>query len=79
MVRVVYTFPAAKSASGDGEREASFELKVPESGNQPYEVVGARPKVDKEKIEKVVGRLNETREIGVLLKGMRALFAEQMK
>lgn len=64
---------------GEVEREASFEVKVPESGSLGYEVVSMRPRLEREKVDKVVGRLNETREIGVLLKGMRALFAEEMK
>jgi kinetochore protein Spc25, fungi type len=84
LVKVVYLFPAkaggAKSgAAADGTREAVFELKVPDSGSQPYEVVGVKPKLDGDRVDKVVRRLNETREIGVLLKGMRVLFAEEMK
>ena len=66
VIRVVY----------DLGEEAVFELSVPEGGG--YEVLGCRPKLEAEKVERVVERLNETREIGVLLKGMRALFREQM-
>ena len=77
LVRVVYMFPPMKA--DQTEREAAFELRVPESGSQPYEVVGVKPKLDAERVDKVVRRLNETREIGVLLKGMRGLFAEVMK
>ena len=77
-VRIVYVFPPARSGGG-GEREASLELKVPDSGSGGYEVVGVRPRLKGEDVERVVGKLNETREISTLLKGMRALFGEEMK
>ena len=35
--------------------------------------------VEKEKVERVVEKINETRELAVLLKGMRELFVEKMK
>ncbi|ETN46649.1 uncharacterized protein HMPREF1541_00835 [Cyphellophora europaea CBS 101466] len=81
-VKVIYSFPAGKGTKGEGEggeREAVFELKVPETGTAGYEVVYMKPRLEREKVEKVVDKLNETREIGVLLKGMRGLFAEEMK
>lgn len=83
-VKVIYSFPVAakgpKAETGEeAERECVFELKVPESGGGGYEVVYMKPRLEREKVDKVVQRLNDTREIGVLLKGMRALFAEEMK
>lgn len=82
-VKVIYSFPASKGGhktdNQAAERDAVFELKVPESGSGGYEVVYAKPRLDNEKVEKVVDKLNDTREIGVLLKGMRALFADEMK
>ncbi|RMZ82730.1 hypothetical protein DV738_g1502, partial [Chaetothyriales sp. CBS 135597] len=63
---------------GAGEEEAAFELKVPDTTTGEYQVVYSRPRLDQDKVARVVARLNETREIGVLLKGMRALFAEGM-
>lgn len=75
-IRVSYVFQPAKGSSE--EREATFELHVPDSGNGGYDIVYAKPKLEKESIDKIVGRLNETRDIAVLLKGMRGLFAEQI-
>jgi|SRR6266516_1597166 len=60
----------------DWEREAWFELDI---GRREYEVLHCRPKLEKEKVERVVEKLNETRELAVLLKGMRELFVEVMK
>ena len=81
-VKVVFVFPPAKNGGRTGnteEREAVFELKVPESGVGGYEVVYTKPRLKGEDVERVVGRLNETREIGTVLKGMRGLFVEEMK
>lgn len=58
------------------EREAWFELST---SSRDYEVKHCRPKLDKEKIERVLERTNETRELAVLLKGMRELFVEAFK
>ena len=60
----------------DWEREAWFELDMMK---REYEVLHCRPKLDAGKVEKVVDRLNESRDLGVLLKGMRQLFVEAMK
>lgn len=60
----------------DWEREAWFELST---SSRDYEVRHCRPRLDKEKIERVLERTNETRELAVLLKGMRELFVEAFK
>lgn len=60
------------------EREATFELHVPETGSGGYEVVHTRPRLDAEDVARVVRRLNETRDIAVLLKGMRGLFQTEI-
>ena len=78
-VKIAFVFPPRKGVSDEGEREAVFELKVPDSGSAAYEVVYLKPRLDAQRVEQVVQRLNETREIAVLLKGMRQLFAEDMK
>lgn len=78
-VKVVFVFPPAKGGENSEEREASFELDVPESGSGGYEVVYTKPKLEPARVEKVVQRLNDNRQIGTLLKGMRALFAEYMR
>jgi kinetochore protein Spc25, fungi type len=77
-VKVAFMLPP-KKGSQDGEREAVFELKVPDSGSGGYKVVYSKPRLESQKVDQVVERLNETREIGVLLKGMRQLFGEEMK
>lgn len=58
------------------EREAWFELST---SSRDYDVRHCRPKIEKEKIERVLERTNETRDLAVLLKGMRELFVEAMK
>jgi len=78
-VRILFSFPAVKGGKGEEEREAVFELQVPDTGSGRYDVVYMKPKLDVAKVEKVVDRLNSTREIGTLLKGMRGLFLDAMK
>ncbi|KIX04583.1 uncharacterized protein Z518_05453 [Rhinocladiella mackenziei CBS 650.93] len=78
-VRIVFVFPPVKGGKSDEEREAMFELQVPDTGNGKYDVVYMRPKLEGAKVAAVVGRLNLSREIGTLLKGMRGLFVEIMK
>lgn len=60
----------------DWEREAWFELSTT---SRDYEVKHCRPRLDRESIERVLERTNETRELAVLLKGMRELFVEALK
>ncbi|MCJ1399030.1 kinetochore-associated Ndc80 complex subunit spc25 [Xylographa trunciseda] len=60
----------------DWEREAWFELCTE---SRDYEVMEMRPKVEKEKINACVERLNENRDLGMFLKGIRELFVEFMK
>lgn len=76
VIRVVYSFPPARGGTED--QEAVFELDVPESGNGNYHVTHCRPKLSVEKVAKVVDKLNETRDIAVLLKGMRRLFQDEL-
>ncbi|EGR48118.1 uncharacterized protein TRIREDRAFT_78783 [Trichoderma reesei QM6a] len=58
------------------EREAWFEL-VTSSRN--YDVKHCRPKLERASVERVLEKVNETRELVVLLKGMRELFVEAIK
>lgn len=60
----------------DWEREAWFELSTT---SRDYDVKHCRPKLDRDSIERVLERTNETRELAVLLKGMRELFVEAFK
>lgn len=75
IVRVFYTFPPPKGSNE--ERQVTFELHVPDTGSGGYEVLHSKPKLEQERVDKIVGRLNETRDIAVLLKGMRGLFSEE--
>ncbi|KAL2143905.1 hypothetical protein VTI28DRAFT_9893 [Corynascus sepedonium] len=58
------------------EREAWFELCT---GSRDYDVRHCRPKLERDKVERVLERVNETRELATLLKGMRELFVEAMR
>ncbi|KAI1400431.1 chromosome segregation protein Spc25-domain-containing protein [Hypoxylon fuscum] len=58
------------------EREAWFELST---SSKDYDVRHCRPKLEREKVDKVLERVNETRDLAILLKGMRELFVEAMK
>lgn len=60
----------------DWNREGYFELDM---AKRDYEITYTKPKLEKEQVERVLERLNETREVRVLLKGMRELFVEAMK
>ncbi|ODA82536.1 hypothetical protein RJ55_01043 [Drechmeria coniospora] len=58
------------------EREAWFELVT---SSRDYDVKHCRPKLDRDAVGKVLERVNESRELVVLLKGMRELFVEAMR
>ncbi|KAI9643916.1 kinetochore-associated Ndc80 complex subunit spc25 [Ciborinia camelliae] len=60
----------------DYDREAWFEL---DTSKRDYDIPYCKPKLEKEQIERVVDKLNETRDLRVLLKGMRELFVEAVK
>ena len=76
VVRIVFDFEPVKNTDG-GEKEGVFELKVPDNGG--YEVVHMKPRLEGEKVETCVERLNENRDIGGFLKRMRGLFGEVLK
>ncbi len=60
----------------DWEREVWFELGM---GKREYEVLMCRPKLEADAVERVLDRLNESRDLSVFLKGMRELFREMLK
>jgi len=60
----------------DWTREAWFEL---DTSKREYEIPYCKPKLEKEQIERVLEKLNETRDLRHLLKGMRELFVDSMK
>ena len=71
-LKFVYTHVDEKS----WEREAWFELNT---ASRDYDICHCRPKLEKEKVERVLERVNETRELSTLLKGMRELFVEVLR
>jgi kinetochore protein Spc25 len=60
----------------DYEREAYFELNT---ASRDYDIRTCRPKLEKERTDKLIEAVNEKRDLGPLVKGMRELFVEAMK
>ncbi|KAF2203199.1 hypothetical protein GQ43DRAFT_454603 [Delitschia confertaspora ATCC 74209] len=71
-LRFVYTNVCER----EWEREAWFELDTSE---REYRVCEYIPKVEREEVDEVLERLNETRDLAAFLKGMRGLFVEALK
>ncbi|KAF6227723.1 hypothetical protein HO173_012053 [Letharia columbiana] len=59
----------------DWEKEAWFEL---DTERREYRVIGCRPKVEEWEVETCVERLNESRDLGAFLRGMREVFIRGM-
>lgn len=60
----------------DWDREGWLEL---DTAKRDYRVGGCRPKLEGEEVEGCVERLNENRDLGIFLRGMRELFVGAMK
>ncbi len=60
----------------DDSKEAWFELQM---GGKEYQVVETEPKLERESLDLVVERLNETRELGPFLKAIRRLLLDALK
>ena len=60
----------------DWEKEAWFELDME---RRDYRVVGCWPTVEEGAVEACVERLNESRDLGAFLRGMREIFIKGMK
>ena len=60
----------------DWEREGWFELDIE---RKDYRVVCVRPKIEGEEVERCLDRVNENRDLGMFLRGMRNLFLVAMK
>jgi len=71
-LRFVYTLIDER----DWDREAWFELST---ASRDYDIRHCRPKLERDRVERVLEKVNETRELVGLLKGMRELFVEAMK
>ncbi|KAH9882083.1 Ribose-phosphate pyrophosphokinase [Plenodomus biglobosus] len=71
-LKFIYTYVDER----EWDREAWFELDTSE---RDYKVLEVRPKVEREEVDRVIERLNETRDLAGFLKGMRELFVEACK
>lgn len=58
------------------EREAWFEL---DTERREYRIATCRPKIEEADVEGCLERLNESRDLGVFLRGMRELFVKEMR
>lgn len=58
------------------EKEAWFELDTSE---REYRVRKTNPKIEKDEVDAVVDRLNESRDLGPFFKGMREIFVKHYK
>jgi kinetochore protein Spc25 len=61
--------------ANDWSNEAWFEV---DTTARDYVVSYSKPKVEAERVERILDRVNETRDIRILLKGMRELFVEAL-
>ena len=60
----------------DPEKDCWFDLQM---GGRECEVGATKPKLNQEDVEDVQEKLNESRELGGFLKGMRSLFVQVLK
>ena len=60
----------------DWQKEAWFEL---DTERRDYMVATVRPKLEAEDIERCLARLNDNRDLGMFLGGMRELFVRALK
>ena len=60
----------------DWNREAWFEL---DTERRDYRVIMCRPKMEEGEVDTCVERLNESRDLGAFLRGMREVFVRGMK
>ncbi|KAL9089601.1 MAG: hypothetical protein Q9165_005633 [Trypethelium subeluteriae] len=60
----------------DWEQEGWFELDM---SSREYRVLQYKPKVERDLVDQVLEKLNESRDLGAFLKGMRSLFVEGLK
>ena len=81
-IKVVFTLEGGRQggkAAGTEDREAWFELDLRSRDYEVKGMGGAAEVGDLVKVEKVVDKLNETRDIGQFLAAMRGLFLEETK
>lgn len=79
-IKFVFTLDGGKKVGGGGEeREVWFELDLSRREYDVKEIGGAVEVKVIKKVEKILEKLNKTRDIGQFLAGMRALIVEEMK
>ncbi|KAI9737752.1 MAG: kinetochore-associated Ndc80 complex subunit spc25 [Cirrosporium novae-zelandiae] len=72
--RIKFVFD--KLVQGKEDQEGWVELDL---DKRDYEIVYCRPKLDKEELNRVLDRLNETRALAGFLKDMRGLFVKALQ
>lgn len=60
----------------DPERECWFELNM---GGKEYGIAEVRPKLEREDVDEAQESLNDSKDLGAFLKGMRTLFLQALK
>lgn len=60
----------------DWDREAWFELNTEK---RDYSVASCRPKLDEGEVDTIIERLNESRDLGAFMRGMREVLATAMR
>jgi kinetochore protein Spc25, fungi type len=60
----------------DQAKEVWFELQM---GSKDYDVPASKPKLERERVEEIVQRLNETKDLGPFFKEIRGLFIDTIK
>lgn len=60
----------------DSEREASFEMDM---GGAELAIVNTKPRLERRSVNELQDHMNDTRELGSFLGGMRGLFVEAVK
>ncbi len=81
-IKVVFTLEGGRNGGKDAgaeDGEAWFELDLSQRDYEVRDMGGAVEVKDMRRVEKVLDRLNETRDIGQFLAGMRGLLLEEMK
>lgn len=81
-IKVVFTLEGGRKggkSGGSQDQEVWFELDLSRRDYEVRAIGGAVEVRDMGRVGQVVDRLNETRDIGQFLAGMRALFLDEMK
>jgi kinetochore protein Spc25, fungi type len=80
-IKVVFTLEGGRNggkSAGVANTEAWFELDLSRSDYGVKGIGGAVEVRDRARVERVLDKLNETRDVGQFLAGMRQLFLKEM-